>query len=242
MFTGLIREVGVLRRRRSGAGLVRLAIAAPRSAPGLNPGDSLAVDGICLTVTRCRGPLVEVEAAAETLRTTTLSGWRVGRRLHLEPSLRAGEPLDGHLVLGHVDGTGRVAAARRAGESLLVTVVCGEELARWLIPKGSVAVDGVSLTVDAGPHADRFTVNLVPHTLRWTDLASVRTGRLVNLEMDVLVKAARTGRPAAAFGALAATGAGTGVHVGAGVPAVPAATVPSVDAILSRGFARRGAR
>ncbi len=224
MFTGLIREVGVLRRRTAAPQLVRLAIAAPESAPRLAPGDSLAVNGICLTVTSVRGPLVTVEAARETLRITTLRNWRVGRRLHLEPSLRAGQPLDGHFVLGHVDGVGRVGAVRRAGESLLLTVTCGPDLARWLIPKGSVAVDGVSLTVDAGPHRDRFTVNLVPHTLRWTDFGAARTGRLVNLEMDVLVKAARTGRPAAA-------------------PA-PAASpaVPSLDHLLARGFGRKGTR
>jgi riboflavin synthase alpha subunit len=230
MFTGLVREIGVLRRRQGGARLTRLQIHAPQTAPQLASGDSLAVDGICLTVTRTRGSLVEVEAAVETLRTTTLAGWRAGRRLHLEPALRAGQALDGHLVLGHVDGTGRIAAVKQAGESLLLTIDCGADLARWLLPKGSVAVDGVSLTVDAGPHTDRFTVNLVPHTLRWTVFAQARSGRLVNLEMDVLVKAARTGDPGRALSAAAVER-----------PA-PRATVPSLNSILARGFGRRGTR
>lgn len=227
MFTGLIREIGVLRRRTAGPQLVRLAIVAPRTAAELDSGDSLAVNGICLTVTRTRGAVIEVEAAVETLRTTTLAGWRAGRRLHLEPALRAGQALDGHLVLGHVDGTGEVVAVKRAGASLLVTVRCGAELARWLLPKGSVAVDGVSLTVDAGPHTDRFSVNLVPYTLEWTDFARVRPGRAVNLEMDVLVKAARTGDLKGAFAAAADDR--------------PAA-VPSLDFILARGFGRKGTR
>ena len=231
MFTGLIREIGVLRGRHDGPRLVRLAIDAPATARQLGRGDSLAVNGVCLTVTARRGAVIEVEAAAETLRATTLAGWRAGRRLHLEPALRAGQALDGHLVLGHVDGVGRISAVRRAGQSMFMTIACGPELAQWLIPKGSVAVDGVSLTVDGGPHSDGFTVNCVPHTLRWTDFATARRGRLVNLEMDILVKAARTGRPTTAFGA------------DASVPdAAPPPAVPSLDFILARGFGRKGSR
>lgn len=240
MFTGLIREIGVLKRRNAAPQLVRLEIAAPRTAPQLTVGDSLAVNGTCLTVTGVRGPLILVEAAPETLRTTTLKTWRAGRRLHLEPSLRAGQALDGHLVLGHVDGTGRVSGLRRAGASVLMTVTCGPDLAQWLIPKGSVAVDGVSLTVDEGPHRDRFSVTLVPHTLRWTDFAAARAGRLVNLEMDVLVKAARTGRPAAAFRV-----AGETAFSAADQPLQPAhakPSVPSLDFLLARGFGRKGIR
>jgi riboflavin synthase len=188
MFTGLVREIGVLRRFTPGGGLV---LAAPQTAPRLAGGDSLAVDGICLTVTGVQGELVSVDAAAETRRVTTLGSWRIGRRVHLEPALRLGEALDGHLVMGHVDGVGRVTAVRRAGGSWFLTVSCGRDLARWLVPKGSVAVDGVSLTLDEGPHDDRFTVNLVPHTLQQTTFAGARAGRRVNLEMDLLVKAAQ---------------------------------------------------
>lgn len=194
MFTGLVREIGILRGKSPRRGVVRLDISAPRTAESAAVGDSIAVDGICLTVTARHGRLFSVEAAPETRRLTTLDTWRPGRRLHLEPALRAGDPLDGHLVQGHVDGTGEVVAVRRTGGSLLVTVSAPGDLARFLTPKGSVAVDGVSLTVDEGPFAaGRFTVNLIPHTLQWTTFDRVRPGRRVNLEMDVLVKAARGG-------------------------------------------------
>ena len=192
MFTGLIREIGVLRGKRAGGGgVTRLDIHAPRSAAGLGQGDSLAVNGICLTVTAKSGETVSVEAATETRRLTTLERWRAGMKLHLEPALRAGDALDGHLVLGHVDGKGRIARIRRKGRDWLMTVALPAHLARLLLPKGSVAVDGVSLTVDAGPFTDRFTVNLIPHTLAQTRFAGMKVGDEVNLEMDVLVKAAR---------------------------------------------------
>jgi riboflavin synthase len=195
MFTGLVREIGTLRAVVRRGGITRLDIVAPRSAARLSSGDSLAVNGICLTVTRRRGDLISVEAAAETRRVTTLLRWRVGDRLHLEPALRAADTLDGHLVLGHVDGVGRIARLRRAGGSVLMSVGLAPDLARFLMPKGSVAVDGVSLTVDAGPFTDRFTVNLIPHTLSGTTFDRARVGQDVNLEMDVLVKAARSGQP-----------------------------------------------
>lgn len=243
MFTGMIRELGVLRQRRGGLRALRLDIAAPATAPQLGVGDSLAVNGICLTVVQVQGPVVTVDAAVETLRATTLPSWRVGRLLHLEPALRVGEALDGHLVLGHVDGRGRIVACRRAGAGLLMTVHCGPELARWLLPKGSVAVDGVSLTVDAGPHRDRFMVNLVPHTLRATDLARARPGRAVNLEMDVLVKAARGGRFAQM---LAAATNGAAAHRPDTAPPwtqpAPRAAIRSVADIRALGFHRKGQR
>lgn len=198
MFTGIIREIGVLRGLSPRGDVLRLAIAAPRTAAAVRDGDSVAVDGICLTVTGARTGVFSVEAAAETRRLTTLGGWRAGRRLHLEPALRAGDGLDGHYVQGHVDGTGRVTAVRQAkGGGRLLTIALPAALAANLTPKGSVAIDGVSLTVDEGPFLDRFTVNLIPHTLAVTNLGSLAAGAAVNLEMDVLVKAARgAGRPA----------------------------------------------
>ena len=231
MFTGLIREIGTLRSLRPGREIIALDVHAPLTAPDLDLGDSVAVNGICLTVTRCRGSVVTFDAVHETCRVTTLKRWQSGRKLHLEPALRAGQALDGHLVLGHVDGVGTIDGIQRRGGSLLMTVKCGSELAAWLMPKGSVAVDGVSLTVDAGPHTDRFTVNLIPHTLSWTVFDSVRRGQPVNLEMDVLVKAARTGRTAQVFGGL-----------GGEQPTTTSnrASVTNMDAILDRGFGRKG--
>jgi riboflavin synthase len=198
MFTGIIREIGVLRGLSPRGDVLRLAIAAPRTAAAVRDGDSVAVDGVCLTVTGTRPGVFSVEAAAETRRLTTLGRWQAGRRLHLEPALRVGDGLDGHYVQGHVDGTGHVAAVRRArGGGWLVTIAAPPGLAGYLTPKGSVAVDGVSLTVDEGPFPDRFTVNLIPHTLAVTNLGALVAGAHVNLEMDVLVKAARgAGRPA----------------------------------------------
>jgi len=191
MFTGLIREIGRLKGVSPRAGVTLLDIAAPRTARAAAVGDSIAVNGICLTVTAAAGDVFRVEAAVETRRLTTMKNWRRGDRLHLEPALRAGDPLDGHLVQGHVDGTGVVKAVRNARGSLLVTIGLPERLAAYLTAKGSVAVDGVSLTVDEGPFTDSFTVNLIGHTLAWTTFDALRPGRRVNLEMDVLVKAAR---------------------------------------------------
>ena len=230
MFTGLIREVGRIRSLSARSEVTRLELHAPACAPELTPGASLAVNGICLTVVRLRGTAVTVEAAAETRRVTTLRGWRAGDRVHLEPALRAGDPLGGHLVLGHVDGVGRVAAVSPRGGSWFLTVTLPPELARVLLPKGSVAVDGVSLTVDAGPFRDRFTVNVIPHTLAVTRLGELRTGDRVNLEMDVLVKAARgEGLPPEA------TLAGP-----ADPPAAAEAPRLTLERLLARGFGRRG--
>ena len=217
MFTGMIREVGKLWGMTPRGGVTRLDIEAPSTAAKAGVGDSIAVNGICLTVTALAGRVFSVEAATETRRLTTLRQWRRGDRLHLEPALRAGDPLDGHYVQGHVDGTGTVSKIRKAGWSLLVTVELPRELAAYLTPKGSVAVDGVSLTVDEGPFDGSFTVNLIPHTLGATTFADLRQGRRVNLEMDVLVKAAR--------------GAGS-----ARQDQQPALTI---DSLLAKGFGRR---
>ncbi len=228
MFTGLIREVGRLRGMTPGGGVVRLDIEAPATAGRAAVGDSIAVNGICLTVISKSGRVFSVEAASETKRLTTLRHWRRGDRLHLEPALRAGDPLDGHLVQGHVDGIGTVKAVRKAGGSLLVTVALPRELAANLTPKGSVAVDGVSLTVDEGPFDRSFTVNLISHTLAVTTFGKVRTGRRVNLEMDVLVKAARS------------AGGVTLPRIDPG-PADEQIKQPSwtMDRLLAKGFGRR---
>ncbi len=192
MFTGLIREIGRIRGMASRGQVVRVDIDAPETAASAGLGDSIAVNGICLTVTARAGRVFSVEAAHETRRLSTFDSWRRGDRVHLEPALRAGDALDGHLVQGHVDGVGTVRRVRQAGGSVLLTVEMPAALSRFLTPKGSVAVDGVSLTVDEGPFTENlFTVNLIPHTLGWTTFDRARPGRRVNLEMDVLVKAAR---------------------------------------------------
>ncbi len=200
MFTGLVREIGAVTAVAARGGVTVLTLRAPVCAPNLARGDSLAVDGICLTVTSeptaGRGPLVTVEAVAETRRSTTLDTWRPGRLVHLEPALRAGDSLGGHLVLGHVDGVGRVLRLSRTGAAASLTVQPPPGLARWLLPKGSIAVDGVSLTLDAGPGEAAFTVSLIPQSLGATRLGDLSAGDRVNLEADVLAKGAAA-RPAA---------------------------------------------
>jgi riboflavin synthase alpha subunit len=206
VFTGLIREIGRIRGLVPRGKVVRLDVDAPRIAATAGVGDSVAVNGICLTVTAVQARVISLDAAHETRRLSTFDHWRRGDRVHLEPALRAGDPLDGHLVQGHVDGVGVVKELRQAGGSWLLTVELPAALARYLTPKGSVAVDGVSLTVDEGPFtARRFTVNIIPHTMGWTTFDKARPGRRVNLEMDVLVKAARGGAGWTDIPSLAAT-------------------------------------
>ena len=200
MFTGLVREVGRVSRLGRRAGITILEVEAPltaRPSEGQAPaiGDSLSVNGICLTVVRIAGPRVSVEATPETRRVTTLDDWRVGSAVHLEPSLRVGEQLGGHFVLGHVDGTGRLVRLERRGAASWMTVTVPRALARRLLPKGSIAVDGVSLTLDEGPFDDRFTVTLIPHTLRATRFGALAPGARLNIELDVLGKAGGLAAP-----------------------------------------------
>ncbi|HXG09033.1 MAG TPA: riboflavin synthase [Gemmataceae bacterium] len=187
MFTGLIEALGLVRRvELEGAGR-RLVVAAPTLAPELAVGASVAVNGACLTVVRIEGEILHFQAGPETLRRTNLGELAVGDQVNLERPLRLGDRLGGHLVQGHVDGVGRIAERLRQGEWELVWFSCPPELAEQMVPKGSVAVDGVSLTlVDVA--ADRFSVALIPHTLANTTLGFKRPGAAVNLETDILAK------------------------------------------------------
>ncbi len=188
MFTGLVREIARLEAVSSRHGISRLTLAAPICARDAEPGDSLALNGICLTVTTADAPRLTVEATAETRRVTTLARWRPRDLLNLEPALRVGDPLGGHFVYGHVDGIGRIIRLARRGGAVWMTVSLAHTLAAQLVPKGAIAVDGVSLTLDAGPFPGVFTVTLIPHTLTHTCFAHARPGELVNLELDALAK------------------------------------------------------
>jgi riboflavin synthase len=197
MFTGLIAERGIVagNPRPSGQGGVRLAISlSPRLAAGLEIGASLAVSGVCLTVVEVAAAvmpaapaIVTLELAPETLARTTLGGLRDGAAVNLEPALRAGDPLGGHLVQGHVDGAATVLERRDLEAHRELAFSLPPALAPFLVEKGSVTVDGVSLTV-ASLAADRFTVALLPHTLAVTTLGALHPGDAVNLEVDVLAK------------------------------------------------------
>jgi riboflavin synthase len=187
MFTGLVEEGGAIAavaRAEEGA---RLWIAASAVLDGLEIGDSVAVNGACLTAVEVTRDGFAVDAVAETLRRTTLGGLAAGDHVNLERPMRLGDRLDGHLVQGHVDGVGRVTAARPEGESTVLEVTAPPDLLRYVVEKGSVAVDGVSLTV-AARLPDGFTVALIPHTMAVTTLGPRAVGRPVNLEVDVVAK------------------------------------------------------
>lgn len=187
MFTGIVEAVGVVCALRRGESKAELVIEAPALTPGTRLGDSIAVNGACLTVTAVEGGRVHFEAVAETLERTALGALREGGAVNLERALRADARLDGHIVQGHVDGTGRVRELRRAGDDVRLFVDCDPAFAELLVEKGSVAVDGVSLTV-VGVEPAGFDVALIPHTLAVTTLGRLAPGAPLNLEADVLGK------------------------------------------------------
>ena len=188
MFTGLIIDIGVVERITPRAGGVRLVIR-PDALPvdDLALGESIASSGACLTVVERGGGLVAFDAVPETLARTVIGGWRPGTRVNLERALRLSDRLGGHLVAGHVDAVGEVLARRPEGQGARLTISLPAALAPLVAEKGSIAVDGVSLTV-AVAGRDRFEVALIPETLARTTLGEAAPGRPVNLEADVLAR------------------------------------------------------
>lgn len=188
MFTGIVREVGRVVAVEGGVedGAV-LVVEAPLTGAGVAVGDSVALNGVCLTVETAVASRLRFHAVPETLRRTALARLSVGDAVNLEPALRAGEPLGGHLVQGHVDGVGRIQSVEAEGEGIRVIVEAPPEILRYCVEKGSIAVDGVSLTV-AELHDDALGIALIPHTLSATTLGILAPGRPVNLEVDVLAK------------------------------------------------------
>ncbi len=187
MFTGIVREVGRVEFVDGGENGVSVVVKAPLTAPGVEAGGSVAIDGVCLTAESVDGELMRFHAVPETLSRSSLGRLQRGSRVNLEPALRAGEPLGGHYVQGHVDGVGRVQTVQNEGEGVRVVVSTAAELLRYCVEKGSIAMDGVSLTV-AALDGDSFAVALIPHTLTETTLGELEPGREVNLEVDVLAK------------------------------------------------------
>lgn len=187
MFTGLVEEVGVVRalELRSDGG--RLRVGAAHVLEGLALGDSVAVDGACLTVVAIHEDAFDVDAVSETLRRTALGDRAVGDRVNLERAVRVGDRLGGHLVQGHVDGTGRIEAVVDEGIGSRLTVSAAPEILRYVVEKGSITVDGVSLTVATREIAG-FAVAIIPHTLAETTLGLAAVGRRVNVEVDLVAK------------------------------------------------------
>jgi riboflavin synthase len=187
MFTGIVRERGrVVAAERNGDGL-RLRISAPETAAGTGVGDSVSVAGCCLTAVAAADGELAFDAVGETLSRTNLGALDEGAEVNVEPALRAGEPLGGHYVQGHVDGVARVRSHERDGEGSRLWLDLPEELLRYCVEKGSLAVDGVSLTI-ADLDENGVAIALVPHTLEVTTLGRLVAGGEVNVEVDVLAK------------------------------------------------------
>ena len=183
MFTGLVREVGEVKTFDGG----RLTIRAPQTSAAAQLGDSIAIDGVCLTVVAVDGDTFSFDAVPETLSRTSLGTLDHGSRVNLEPALRAGDALGGHYVQGHVDGVGTVRSVEPEGDGKRIWFDLPEPLLRYAVEKGSVAIQGTSLTVAAVDDAG-LAVALIPHTLQETTLGSLEPGATVNVESDVLAK------------------------------------------------------
>jgi riboflavin synthase len=187
VFTGIVRELGVIADAKEAAGGRALVVRAPETASDVAVGDSIAINGCCLTAAALDGEDISFHAVPETIRRTTLGGIEPGDRVNVEPARRAGAELGGHNVQGHVDAVGRIQSVEAEGEGLRVFVEAPDDVLRYCVAKGSITVDGVSLTI-AELAEDAFAVALVPHTLAATTLSDLQPGRPVNLEADVLAK------------------------------------------------------
>ncbi|AKG41701.1 riboflavin synthase, alpha subunit [Streptomyces xiamenensis] len=187
MFTGIVEELGEVAAIETRGDSARLRLRGPLVSDGASHGDSIAVNGVCLTVTDTGDGTFSADVMAETLKRSSLGALTTGSRVNLERPMALGGRLGGHLVQGHVDGTGTVLAREPAEHWELVTVSLPAELSRYVVDKGSITVDGVSLTVvEAGE--DRFTISLIPTTLELTTLGIKEPGDPVNLEVDVIAK------------------------------------------------------
>jgi riboflavin synthase len=187
MFTGIVREVGRVASLTGGADGVRLEIEAPETAATTEIGDSVALNGVCLTAVGVADGRIAFDAVPETLARTSLERLAAGARINIEPSLRVGDSMGGHNVQGHVDGVGHVRSVEPEGEGRRLTIDSPPDLLRYIVEKGSIAVEGTSLTIAALDDTG-FAVALIPHTLTATTLGELEPGDAVNLEADVLAK------------------------------------------------------
>ncbi|HWR44794.1 riboflavin synthase [Sporomusa sp.] len=187
MFTGLVEELGKVKQIARGAKSVRLTVAGNKVLTDVKIGDSIAVNGTCLTVVDFSRDWFTADVMPETVDRTALSGLKSGDTVNLERTLRVGDRLGGHIVSGHIDGVGQILAKEQNDNAVIVRIGAGPEVMRYIIQKGSIAIDGTSLTVvDFGP--DWFTVSLIPHTAARTTVGLKATGEPVNLEADIIGK------------------------------------------------------
>jgi len=187
MFTGLIEEIGIVESVSHRGRMIDLAVGARTILDDVRIGDSIAVSGICLTVTSFDDSRFSVQAVEETLSRTTLEAVRRGTKVNLERSLRLGDRLGGHIVQGHVDGTGRIVAKKGDAENIVFGIAPEADIERYIAEKGSITVDGISLTVTYAKRGE-FGVSIVPHTLKATTLDNAVIGDRINLETDVIAK------------------------------------------------------
>ncbi len=191
MFTGIITDIGRIEAAEQ-KGDLRLRVACGYDMAGVDLGASISCSGVCLTVVDKGESWFAVDVSAETRNRTAPDLWREGDRLNLERALKVGDELGGHIVTGHVDGVGTVTASGPIGDSTALTIEAGRELAPYVAAKGSIALDGVSLTVNEVENLPgggvRFGINLIPHTAAQTTLSDVRIGRAVNIEIDILAR------------------------------------------------------
>lgn len=187
MFTGIIEEKGRIEAVKHGAKSCEMTIRASKIFDDLKIGDSVAVNGICLTATSINAPLFTADVMAETMRRTNIGGLSKGSYVNLERAMQLNGRFGGHIVSGHIDGTGYVSSMRREDNAVWVTICADDKIIRYIIEKGSVTLDGISLTV-ADVAKDRFSVSIIPHTAEETTLLDKKTGDKINIECDIVGK------------------------------------------------------
>lgn len=187
MFTGIIEETGVVKEIQKRRDNLRLIIGADKIMEGLKLGDSIAVDGICISVVAINKRTFEADISKETVKKTTVMEFMAGKMVNLESAVRIGGHLGGHIVTGHVDGVGRIKKFERKVNGSYLTITMSADLRRYMIPRGSVAVDGISLTIAELNH-DSIIIALIPHTLKMTSLEHKNAGDGVNIECDIIGK------------------------------------------------------
>ena len=187
MFTGIVKELGKVRRISGLGGVYKLSVEAKDIAGGLNIGDSVSVNGACLTLTGRDKNILDFDVMGETFKRTNISKLKIGGSVNLEGALRAGDPLGGHFVTGHIDCVGRIREIRRTGDNYSIEVAFSGEYKKLVVEKGSIALDGISLTVGI-VGSGGAAVHIIPHTLKVTTLGSKRAGDELNIEFDIIGK------------------------------------------------------